>query len=198
MKILAFVDTHGSSDALKKVVQKAKKDDVDILACAGDISIFEQDLDKIIKKLDKIGKPVLIIPGNHESDKAMKKACEKTKNIVYLHKGMLKLKDHVFIGFEGDGFAHKDPEFERWGKRIKDQLKKKDKVVLITHAPPHKTKLDRILDSYTGNKSIRKFIEKVDIVLAISGHIHETAGAEDKIRGTKVVNPGPFGKVYEV
>lgn len=197
MKILAFVDTHGSTDALKKITQKAKQD-VDILICAGDVSIFEQDLEKIIKKLDKIGKPVLIIPGNHESEKSLKKACQKTNNLVYMHKGMLRLKEYVFIGFAGDGFSLKDPEFERWGKNIQNQLKKKDKVVLITHAPPHKTKLDRIMDSYTGSKSIRKFIEKVDIILAIAGHIHENAGAEDIIKGTKVVNPGPYGKVFEV
>jgi len=198
MNILAFGDTHGSSDALKKVIQKAKKKNVDLLVCAGDISMFEQDLEKILKKLDKIGKPILIVHGNHESEKSLKVLCNKTKNLVFIHKGMLKLKDIVFIGFAGDGFSLKDPGFEKWGKKIQPHLKKKDKVVLLTHAPPHKTKLDQILDSHVGSKSIRKFIEKVDIILAVSGHIHDTTGAEDKIKGTKVVNPGPFGKVFEV
>ncbi|HLC98942.1 MAG TPA: metallophosphoesterase [Candidatus Nanoarchaeia archaeon] len=196
MKILAFVDTHGNNRALKSVTEKAGS--ADILICAGDVSVFEQDLDKIMKKLDRIGKPVLIIPGNHESEKSLKSLCKKTKNIVYMHKGMLRLKDITFIGFAGDGFSLTDPEFERWGNKIQPHLKKKDKVVLITHAPPHKTKLDVIMGSHTGSKSIRKFIEKVDLVLAIAGHIHENAGAEDMIKGTKVVNPGPYGKVYEV
>ncbi|MFO8015933.1 MAG: metallophosphoesterase [Candidatus Woesearchaeota archaeon] len=198
MKALAFVDTHGSSKALKAVADKAKKKNVDILICAGDLTIFEQDLDKIIKKLDKLGKPVLIIPGNHESEESLSKAIKKSKNIVYIHRGMLKLKGYTFIGFAGDGFSLDDPEFEKWGKKVKKELKKKEKVVLITHAPPHKTRLDLIMDSHCGNKAVRKFIEKVDMVLAVSGHIHETAGVEDTIKGRKVVNPGPYGKVFEI
>jgi len=100
--------------------------------------------------------------------------------------------------FAGNGFSSTDPEFRKWGNRVKKDLKKKDKVILITHAPPHNTNLDRIMGDPTGNKDIRKFIEKVDLVLAIAGHIHENEGAEDVIKGTKVVNPGPIGMIFEV
>lgn len=196
MKILAFVDTHGSEKAITKIKQKAKK--ADILVCAGDVSVFEQNLEKILKKLDTIGKPVLIIPGNHESEARLKAMCAKFKNMVYMHKGMLRLKDAVFIGFAGNGFSEKDPEFKEWGRKVERDLKKKDKVILITHAPPHNTKLDNIMGESCGNKDIRRFIEKIDIVLAVSGHLHENAGKEDMIKGTKVVNPGPFGMVFDI
>jgi Icc-related predicted phosphoesterase len=198
MKILAFVDSHGSVEAMKKIIEKAKKKDVELLICAGDVSVFEQDIERIIKKLDSIGKPILILPGNHESEQNLKELSARTKNIVYIHKGMLKIKGYTFIGFSGNGFSQTDTEFEGWSKKIEKVLKKSDKVVLITHAPPHKTKLDIVAGSHCGNKSIRKFIEKVDILLAISGHIHDCEGAEDMIKGTKVVNPGPFGKVFEI
>lgn len=198
MKLLAFVDTHGSLAAIDKIKQKASKNKVDILVCAGDVSIFEQNLEKILKKLDSLNKPVLIIPGNHESEARLKLLCSKFRNIVYMHKGMLRLKDTVFIGYAGDGFSMTDPGFRKWGDKVRKALKKKDRVVLITHAPPHKTRLDKLMGSYCGNKDIRKFIEMVDIVLAVSGHIHENAGMEDVIKGTKVVNPGPFGKVFEI
>ena len=198
MKILAFVDTHGSSLAIKKIQEKAKKKDVELLICAGDISVFEQDIERIIKKLDSIGKPLLILPGNHESEKHLRELAARTKNIVYIHKGMLKIKGYTFIGFSGNGFSQKDAEFEVWARKVERELKKSDKVVLITHAPPHKTRLDNIAGSHCGSRSIRRFIEKVDILLAVSGHIHENAGAEDVIKNTKVVNPGPFGKVFEI
>ncbi|MBS3097214.1 hypothetical protein J4209_00295 [Candidatus Woesearchaeota archaeon] len=42
---------------------------------------------------------------------------------------------------------------------------------------------------------IKTFILKVKPDLAISGHLHENAGKEDKIGKTKIVNPGPFGKI---
>lgn len=198
MKILAFVDTHGSAEALKRVSDKARKEDVDIVICAGDISTFEQDLEKIIRNLDRIGKPVLIIPGNHESEKGLKDVARKTKNVVYMHKGMLKIKGYVFLGFAGNGFSLNDPEFGRWSAKVQKELRKEDNVILITHAPPHKTSLDLIMGSHCGNKDIRRFIEKVDIVLAISGHLHDNFGKEDVIKGTRVVNPGPFGKVFEI
>lgn len=198
MKILAFVDTHGSSSAINKIKSKAKKENVDLLICAGDLTIFEQNLEKILKKLDSLNKPVLMIPGNHESEGRLKKFCAKFKNIIYIHKGMLRLKKNVFIGYAGDGFSMNDPEFRKWGDKVRKELKKKDNVILITHAPPHKTKLDNMMGEYCGNKDIRKFIEKVDLVLAISGHLHENAGKEDIIKGTKVVNPGPYGMVFEL
>ena len=59
MKILAFVDTHGSMKSLKKVMKKAKK--ADIVVCAGDLSIFEEGLDIIIMELNSLKKPVLLI-----------------------------------------------------------------------------------------------------------------------------------------
>ena len=34
--------------------------------------------------------------------------------------------------------------------------------------------------------------------LVISGHLHETAGKEDKIGKTRLINPGPFGKILDV
>ncbi|PIN85874.1 hypothetical protein COV19_07760 [Candidatus Woesearchaeota archaeon CG10_big_fil_rev_8_21_14_0_10_44_13] len=198
MKILAFVDTHGSSDAIRKVKEKAKKNDVDLLICAGDVSVFEQNLEKILKDLDSLNKPVLIIPGNHESEARLKLLCSKFKNMVYIHKGMLRLKGYVFIGFAGNGFSTTDTEFRAWSNKVRGELKKKDNVILITHAPPHRTKLDRIMGNYCGNKDIRQFIEKVDILLAISGHLHENAGKEDMIKKTRVVNPGPYGMVIEI
>jgi len=38
MKILAFVDVHGSAACLKEIEKKSKK--VDIILCAGDLTVF--------------------------------------------------------------------------------------------------------------------------------------------------------------
>jgi len=202
MKLLAFVDTHGNMKAIQQIVQKAKKQKVDVLVCAGDVSIFEQNIEKIFKKLNTIKKPILFVPGNHESAERMKKLCKKYKNFVYMNTAFLKLKDYIFLGFEGDGFSMVDPNFREWGKKIKKELttvlkkdKKKYKAILITHAPPYNTTLDNLMGSKCGNKDIRKFIETTPLYLAISGHIHENAGKTDMIKKTKIVNPGPYGKV---
>ena len=72
MEILAFVDAHGSLSALRELKKKAAR--ADLLVCAGDISIFEHGLVRLLYELNKINKPVLIIHGNHETEEILKKS----------------------------------------------------------------------------------------------------------------------------
>ena len=210
MKILAFVDTHGNIKAIDRIVETAKKSDVDALICAGDVSIFEQNIESLIRKLASTKRAVLIIPGNHEAPKHLRDLCSKYKNIIYMNKAVLKIKDNkgrivIFMGNEANGFANNDPQFAEWGRKVKKQvhdlskgMKKRPILILITHAPPYKTKLDNLMGSRCGNKDIRRFIEEMKVNLAIAGHIHENSGKEDRIKNTRVVNPGPYGKIIEI
>ena len=93
-----------------------------------------------------------------------------------------------------------DKHFNKVGKKFEKKVKKsKDKkIILVTHAQPYKTKIDRIMDEPCGNKSIKKFILKVKPDLVIAGHLHENAGKEDKIGKIKLINPGPFGKIINI
>jgi putative phosphoesterase len=198
MKILAFVDLHGNLTTLKKIVQRAKKEDIDLLISAGDMTIFGSKLRNILQKLNKVNKSILIIHGNHEMDKELEKACSRFKNCIFLHKKNYRKNNHIFLGFGGGGFSLVDKEFEKTGKKFEKLIKKDDKVILITHAPPYNTNIDKINKSPCGNKSIRNFIKKTKPDLAISGHLHENAGKEDKIGKTKIINPGYKGKVIVV
>ena len=58
MKLLAFVDIHGSLKAIKKIAEKAKKSKPDLLVCAGALTKFEQGLDYLLYRLDKIGQQI--------------------------------------------------------------------------------------------------------------------------------------------
>jgi hypothetical protein len=196
MKILAFVDVHGSLSALKKIRKKAKSSD--IIVCAGDISIFEQHLNKIIAMLDKLGKQVLIIPGNHETEQLMKSTCKKTKNVTYLHEKTFEIDNFLFIGYGGGGFALVDSHFKQIAKQFKRKIKKGQKLILVTHAPPYGTKVDKIMEQHCGNKTLKQFIVKTKPELVICGHLHETAGIEDKISKTLIINPGPYGRIITI
>jgi Icc-related predicted phosphoesterase len=208
MKVLFFVDTHGNSTKLRRLVEKSKN--VDLLVCAGDFTIFEGETDAVLHELNSIGKPVLIIHGNHETASSVEHACETLKNLHFIHKNYYIAGDNsnlVFFGYGGGGFSTRDEGFKRSselfiqefekiskqnGKELKDY-----KIVLVTHAPPFATKLDD-LGSHVGNQSITDFIIKHQPVLAVSGHIHETAGAIDKINATKLINPGPDGMIEDL
>lgn len=196
MKILAFSDMHGNKSALRSIIKRGKKKDIDLLICAGDFSIFSGGAEDILSRLNKINKPVLLIHGNHEDDDELRKRCKLFKNCYFIHDRKFKVKDYVFIGYGGGGFSYRDKSLEKKISKFKKGLDKK-KVVVVTHAPPYKTKIDKIHKEHAGSKSVRKMIESLKPVLAISGHLHECVG-EDKIDGSRVVNPGYKGRVINV
>ena len=198
MKLLAFVDVHANTSALKRIEEQAKRHNPDLLVCCGDISIFEQNIDRIIEKLGAIKKPLLLIHGNHESENIVKKLCERYDNIFFLHKKTKEIGNFVFIGYGGGGFSQIDKGFEKFSKTIEKKIIGK-KTVLLTHGPPYKTALDVVYDEHVGCMSYTKFIKaNQNIVLSVSGHIHDTAGRKDKIGKTTIINPGPKGMIISI
>ncbi len=193
MNILAFVDIHGNKEKLKEILKRAK--DSDIIICCGDISIWGNDLKYLISELEKTQTISLIIHGNHESEEEMEKVCSNLKFVKFLHKKTFTFKDYTFFGYGGGGFSLVDKQFENFYKSL--DLKNK-KLISFTHAPPYGTNLDKLNSlGYRGNKSIRKFIEDLNPLIHFCGHLHESAGKEDKIKNTRIINPGE-GKLIKI
>ena len=200
MKILAVSDPHGSAAAMKKIKVKSKY--VDLILLAGDFTIFQQDMEKILKEYDKMGKRILLIPGNHEDPEDVEQAVDKYKNLVYIDERIYEEEGLIVFGMEGNGFSLRDKPFEQVSKKYMPLIKKNRKgrtFILMTHAPPFETKCDIIMEEeHCGNESIRKFIEKMQPEIAICGHIHDTFGTEDLIGKTHVMNPGPEGRIINI
>ncbi|HLD86887.1 MAG TPA: metallophosphoesterase [Candidatus Nanoarchaeia archaeon] len=200
MKLLAFTDTHNSKKALKSIVALSKKHNPDLLICCGDISWFELNLHAILKSLAALKKPIIMVNGNHEDDRHLARMSKKFRNIYFIHGSGISLGDYLFLGYGGDGFSIVDPYFLKIAKSFEKIIKKNKgkKIILLTHAPPNRTKLDKLPGGYCGNKSIRQFIEKHQPAYAFCGHIHENFGRTDRIKRTLVMNPGPFGKIVRL
>lgn len=196
MNILAFTDLHGSKKALQRLVEKSK--DAEIILAAGDITIFENSMPEILRELNRIGKPVLLIPGNHESEQSLDVEIKKHPNLVNLHKKHAVIGDKFFFGYGGGGFSKRDEEFKRVAKKIMLNRKKGQKMIFFTHAPPHGTALDILGDDFTGNLDYTNFIVKEKPDLVICGHIHENANKQDDLNGSLLLNPGPEGKIIEM
>ena len=198
MKILAFVDLHENLQALKRIKEKSKL--ADLIICAGDISNFSSNLNKFLKELNNLNKETLIIPGNHEMDNELKKLCSKFKNIKYIHKDFIRKNGFLFLGYGGSGFSIEDKEFDNLAKKFKKIIKKDDKIILITHAPVYGTAVDYLpwLKEHRGNKSIRRFIEQVNPILAVCGHFHENDSKVDWVKNCRVINPGKQGKLLRI
>lgn len=200
MRILAFTDMHLSAIALKKIKSKIKKQNPDLLVCAGDVTIFEEGLGLMLNKLNKLNKKILIIHGNHETDKVMRKICSKFSNLIFIHKSCYKYNDCIFLGYGGGGFSLREPGFYLTGKKFSRIIRENEgkKIILITHAPPYGTKVDLIVGEHCGNKTYRDFIAKNKVNLHICGHLHENFGKKGRLKDTEIINPGPYGKIISL
>lgn len=197
MKILAFTDTHSSRTSLEKLLKKAKKEKVNIILCAGDLSVFENGLEAMLKILDRANVPTFVINGNHESEEILAHLVKRHKNLRFCHKKLFRAGDIYIFGFGGGGFSLTDSEFEKTAKKFSKALRNK-RFILLTHAPPYNTKVDLVGRSHCGNKSIANFIKLHQPILSVSGHLHETEGRKDKLGKTIIINPGAKGMIIEI
>ncbi len=206
MRILFFTDIHGSNKHLREVIEKSH--DADIIVCPGDLTIFENGLDEILRKLNSIGKPVIVVHGNHESSSNLAAVSMRYKNINFIHKSYHVIGDVIFFGYGGGGFSVTDSAFDKAADNFMKEYDKickrenKDlRLILVTHAPPYGTAIDDMgYDGswHVGCKNFTEFIRIHQPLLAVSGHIHETFELEDKIGKTLLFNPGPKGRIINV
>jgi len=199
MKILAFADLHSSITAYKKILAKVKKDKPDYILCLGDFTMFEQNIEQIMDKLNDIGVPIYLIHGNHESELIVKKLVKRYPNLTFVHNTVMPLGEYTLVAHGGGGFYGKngrDKDFESFVKENKDKIK--GKIILMTHAPMARTKLDHIkwMNEHVGCESYTQFAEKYKPILILSGHIHETFGITYKKNKTVISSPGPEGLIY--
>ena len=198
MKFLVFTDIHEDKKSLLTLTKRAREEDIDFVICTGDFSTFGRGLVNVLTAFQNIGKKFYFIPGNHEEHSdVLQKALPTFPNCINLHCKALKIQDYIFLGYGGGGFTQEDAEFRKIAREWYGKFKGR-KIVFLTHGPAFHTKLDLLHDRHVGNKDYRKFIERMNPRLVISGHLHETVGLIDTINKTKLVNPGWEGMVIEL
>lgn len=199
-KILAIGDIHGDTRLAEKLAEKAKKENVDIVILAGDITFAEQSIEGIIGPFAKAKKDVLIIPGNHEA----------ISTTAFLSEFYAPYSKHLHgyaiarnkVGFFGAGTANmgphqiKDSEIYKLLKKGHEKIKDLGKQVMVTHIHPAKTSSE--FSGWPGSNAVRKAIESFKPDIAICSHIHEAAGLEEQIGKTKVINVSRKAKIFEL
>lgn len=195
LRILAAGDIHGDTSLTKRLAEKAEKEKVDFVILCGDIT-SPLESKNLLKPFQDRKQKVLLIPGNHDSFATVDFMAELygMKNI---HGYSVKYKDVGIFGAGGAlGFDTSEKELFDTLKQGNDALKDVRKKIMVTHM--HVKGGICEVSGVPGSESIRKAIEKFQPEFLIHSHIHETAGLEEKIGNTQVINVGREGKVIEV
>lgn len=202
MRILACTDVHVPQGLYENLMKLKKKHKPQVLICCGDISIFGQGQEEILDILASIELPTFLVHGNHDDYELFEEYCDKVPHFHNVHKRFYEFGGYVFFGYGGGGFTYKQPDFEKWSKQMVKTLKNIGKPgIFLTHQPVHGTSMDIVWDgSHVGSKSFRSFVKKnsEQLMLVLSGHIHEGFKEHDNIDGVAIMNPGDDGVVIDL
>ena len=197
-KILAVGDVHGDTGLVKKLAEKAKKEEVDVVILAGDLTFVEQSVKNLIGPFIKAKKQVLLIPGNHESNATINFLAGMYPNTKNIHGYSIKRGDLGIFGAGGGDIINITPDKEifRALKQGHEKIKDSKKKVMVTHMHPKGSKAE--FSGFEGSKAVRKAIKEFRPDVLISAHIHEASGIEEKIGNTKVINVSRKEKIFEI
>lgn len=199
LKILAASDLHGESKQVKRLAERAEKENVDLVVLCGDI-LGWSETKNIIKPFKDKNKHVLLIPGNWDSF-ATADFLANLYGVRNLHGYSVTYEN---VGFFGAGGAANSPgegrvtdaEIFKTLKKAHSGLKGIEKKIMLTHMHPSGSISE--FSGIPGSKAITKAIKEFKPDLLLHGHIHEASGFKQKIGNTTVINVGKEGRIIEI
>lgn len=198
VKILAAGDLHGDSSLAKKLAEKAKKEEVDVIILNGDL-VEEENPEGIVGHFANLGKKVILLHGNHET-KATADFLAQFYGATNLHGYSIMQED---IGIFGCGGANvgldqlSEKEIFETLKKNFEKVKNAKTRIMVTHVHPAGTKIARFSSFLPPSQGVRKAIDVLKPDIVVCGHVHEAEGIEEKIGSTKVINVGKSGAILE-
>ncbi len=195
-KILAASDIHGDSNATKRLAERAKKENVDLVILAGDITgIVETD--NLLKPFIDRGEKVIFLPGNWDSSETIE-FLSKLYGVKNVGNHYLKYGDVGIFGVGSPDWQMNLNEEKTFKKLKKDFNKIKDleKKIMVSHIHAAGTKAE--FSGIPGSTALKKAIKEFQPDLFISGHIHEAEGLQEKIGKTRVICIGKKGTIIEL
>ena len=192
MKILVLSDIHSRKENLKRLLENTENKEIELILIAGDLTNFggKTEAKEVLDIVKKMNKKILAIPGNLDSKEVIL-FLEDEK--ISLHGKKEKFGEFVFVGLGGATNCIGETVFteEQIYEKLKELIKgEKEKVFLLTHAPPKNSYLDKSFSGKAiGSDSIRQIIEEFSPKINVSGHCHEGIGKET-INRTFCVNSG--------
>ena len=198
MKLLAFSDLHRDIGRAEKLVRMAEK--ADVVIGAGDFASVHEGLEETIDVLAAIDAPTVLVPGNNETDEALREATAGWKAATVLHGGATTIGGVEFFGLgAGIPVTPWDWSFDVDEENAAVMLTLcPDGAVLVLHSPPFEHCDSNGAGDHFGSRTLLRTIEGHSPRLVVCGHIHESWGCESRIGDTPIRNLGPKGTWLEV
>jgi len=198
VKILAFSDLHRDLKRGAKLVEMSRG--ADIVIGAGDFASVHEGLEETIDVLAEIATPTVLVPGNNETDEALREACAKWSAATVLHGGGASIGGVEFFGL-GAGVPTTPWE---WSFDLDEETATvmlthcPENAVLVVHSPPYGHCDANGSGDHFGSRAILRTIEEKGPRLVVCGHIHESWGKTSRVDRTPIHNLGPKGTWLEV
>jgi len=197
LKLQIFSDIHNDWRTLQHLLSVQ----ADCYIAAGDQVSWSRGLEACGKILQTRGEQVYVLPGNHESSQEIAAMCAR----FGLHDFHGRHWEAGKWQIAGLGYSSPTP-FHTPGEYSEPELAERlerfaelSPLVLICHAPPYGTALDRVRPGlHGGSTAVRDFIERHQPEYFFCGHIHEAEGVAIEIGRTRARNVGKRGFLLEL
>jgi uncharacterized protein len=193
VKLVAFADVHDRFDAVTRILERTQP--VDLIVIAGDITTngTPADVERAIQSWRPFAPNLLAVAGNMDSPDID----DTLERLGVSINGQTRVLDNVaFLGCSAApvsiGTPYEIPESEI-ARRLDSGFARAAQsrhLVLVPHAPPHGAVDLTSSGVNAGSRSVRQFIERIQPLLVLCGHIHEARG-QTRIGQSHVVNCGP-------
>jgi Icc-related predicted phosphoesterase len=198
MRLLAFSDLHRDLDRGAALVERSSE--ADVVIGAGDFASIHEGLEETIEVLSGIAAPTVLVPGNNETDEALREATAGWSAATVLHGGGTTIDGVDFFGL-GAGVPTTPWE---WSFDLEEEKATvmlthcPENAVLVLHSPPRGHCDENGAGERFGSIAELHAIVEKRPRLVVCGHIHESWGCESEIDDTPVRNLGPKGTWLEV
>jgi Icc-related predicted phosphoesterase len=198
VRLLAFSDLHTDLVQARRLAERS--DEADVVVGVGDFASVHSGLADTIEALRSIQVPAVLVPGNNETEDALREACAGWEQAVVLHGEATEIDGVAFFGLgAGVPVTPWDWSFDLTEETATTLLEScPEGCVLVVHSPPRGHVDVDSSGRHLGSQAVLQAIKRRRPRLAICGHIHESWGQESRIGPTKVINLGPEGLLLVV
>jgi uncharacterized protein len=198
MKLLAFSDLHRDLGQAGRLVEMSA--DADVVIGAGDFASVHEGLEETIGALTAIEAPTVLVPGNNETEDALREAASQWSAATVLHGGGTTIDGVELYGLgAGIPVTPWDWSFDLDDESATEMLAAcPEGAVLVLHSPPQGHCDSGGGGDHFGSPALLAAIEAKRPRLAVCGHIHESWGCQSQIDSTPLNNLGPKGTWLEI